>query len=186
MQNIWLTGYRNYELGIFKNDDVKIDIIKYALKQRLIAFIEDGGKWILSGPQLGVEQWAIESALELKKEYNDLKVGLLLPFANFGKQWQQEKQQKLLNLKEQVDYWANVSDNNYQGPKQLQNYQKFMLEHTQGSILLYDLEREGKSQYDYQVISAYQVQHADYALAMLTFDDLQEYAQDFAEKQNFA
>lgn len=184
MNNIWLTGYRNYELGIFKDNDPKIEVIKYALKQKIVAFLEDGGHWLLTGPQLGVEQWGIQTVIDIKQDYPELKVGMLLPFNNFGSQWQIEKQQNLLSLKEKVDYWVNVSNNDYQGPEQLQNYQKFMLEHTQGSILMYDLEHEGKSKYDYQVIQNYQKQH-NYLLDMISFDDLQEYAQDFVENQNF-
>ncbi len=32
--NLWVTGYRSYELGVFNSKDKKVEVIKYALQRR--------------------------------------------------------------------------------------------------------------------------------------------------------
>ncbi len=70
MSRLWVSGYRSYELGIFQSKDPKVTIIKEAIKQFICQRIDDGVDWIITGPQLGVEQWTIEVTLELKKRFS--------------------------------------------------------------------------------------------------------------------
>lgn len=46
---LWVTGYRSYELGIFKTDDKKIEVIKYALRQLFERKLDEELEWIISG-----------------------------------------------------------------------------------------------------------------------------------------
>lgn len=181
MSRLWVSGYRSYELGVFKEVDKRLDIIKYALKKELIMQIEQGVTWIITGPQLGVEQWSIEIVLELKKEY-DIKIALIAPYDNFQKNWQEEKQAKFLKLKTTVDYYATVSKKDYENPRQLKNWQDFMLSHTDASLLVYDVEREGKPIYDFNKITYFRQNH-DYGLQLISFDDLQQYAIEYGEEE---
>lgn len=69
MQRLWVTGYRSYELNVFNDHDPKITIIKYALKNYFISLLEEGQlDWIITGANLGVEQWAAEVGVELNKK----------------------------------------------------------------------------------------------------------------------
>ena len=66
MQRLWVTGYRSYELNTFSDNDPKIAVVKYVLKRRFVDLIEEGQlDWIITGANLGVEQWAAEVGLEL-------------------------------------------------------------------------------------------------------------------------
>ena len=67
MDRIWITGFRNYELGIFNNKDPKLTIINFAINKLLTNAIYDDCNWLITGGQLGIEQWAIEEALNLKQ-----------------------------------------------------------------------------------------------------------------------
>lgn len=96
---LWLSGYRSYELGIFNEQDLKVKVIKAALKERLVAKLDQGLEWVITGPNLGVEQWGLEVVLELKKAYPDLKLALLEPYADFSSRWQEAKQVKLAQLR---------------------------------------------------------------------------------------
>ena len=59
MQRIWISGYRSYELGTFGDKDPKITVIKYAIKQYLTNLLEEGQlDWVITGANLGVEQWS--------------------------------------------------------------------------------------------------------------------------------
>ena len=48
IKRLWLSGYRSYELGVFKKDDPKEKVIKHVLKERLIHLIENGTEWIIT------------------------------------------------------------------------------------------------------------------------------------------
>ncbi|MCM0598491.1 DUF1273 domain-containing protein [Periweissella fabalis] len=181
MTRLWVTGYRAYELGIFKKDDPKIKIIKYALKAELIRQFEQGVDWVITGPQLGIEQWTIEVVNELKQDYA-VKIAMMAPYLNIEKNWNDEKKGQLAKLKTQVDYYASVSMQEYQNPSQLKGYQKFMVNHTDCALMIYDPEFEGKTKHDYALITNLQISK-NYTWQTVSFDDLQEFAIAFGEEQ---
>lgn len=184
LSRLWITGYRNYELGVFNDSDSKVTIIMLALKNAIEQSILDGADWIISGGQLGTEQWALKAANELKTQYpNEFQTAMMLPFAEFGQKWGEVNQLTLNQTKTTVDFSATVSDKPYHSPEQLRNYQEFMLTHTDQAILLYDLESPGKPKYDYERIIKFAENH-EYSYRLITFDDLQETAEEYQENLN--
>ena len=141
---LWVTGYRSYELGIFNDNDPKAAVIKYCLENNLNSLLEKGLEWVITGGQLGTEQWALEVAEKIAMTNFELKTSLMYPFSEFGNNWKEDKKIKLKELEENCDFSAKVSSRPYESPQQLRNYQRFMLEHTEGCLLLYDKENEGK------------------------------------------
>jgi len=178
-----MSGYRSYELNVFSDQDDKLKVIKYALTSYLTEQIEDGVDWLITGGQLGVEQWCAEVGLELKKTYPELKVAMMLPYAKFGGRWNETNQAKLQALLASVDFHAAVSKQTYENPQQLKNYQEFMITHTDGAALVYDPDNPGKPTYDYDIIQSFNEEHP-YPLTIIDFDWLQESANEYAEKQN--
>ncbi|MEC3078540.1 SLOG family protein, partial [Bacillus tropicus] len=47
MKVIAVTGYKPFELGIFKNDHPGVECIKKALHRKLTNFVEDGLEWVI-------------------------------------------------------------------------------------------------------------------------------------------
>lgn len=183
MKRLWVSGYRNYELGIFNAKDKKIIVIKYALKRYFRQLIDEGKlDWVIAGPNLGVEQWALESALELKDNY-PLRVAMMSPYLEFSKRWNENNQAIFSQLKEKVDFFGATSNSPYQNPSQLRNFQNFMINHTDQSLLVYDPEHPGKPKFDYNLIKKYQTEK-DYPLTLVDFYDLQDAAEEYAESQN--
>ncbi|AEV95283.1 SLOG family protein [Pediococcus claussenii] len=180
MSRVWVTGYRSYELGVFDDKDPKLQVIKFALKQKLLNIINEGAEWILTGPQMGVEQWTVATVKSLKEEYPELKVAMMFPFTEFGSQWNESNQGKLQEAKIQADFSDFVSNKPYQSPEQLRNYQSFMLGHTDRLLMVYDEERPGKSQYDFDAALKFAEQH-DYPIDLLDFYDLEEFANEYQE-----
>lgn len=184
MSRLWITGYRNYELGIFNDSDPKVTIIMLALKNAIEQSILDGTDWIISGGQLGTEQWALKAAVELKQLYpNEFQTAMMFPFQEFGNQWGETNKLALNQVQATVDFSATVSDKAYHSPEQLRNYQEFMLTHTDQAILLYDLESPGKTKYDYDRIVKFAGSH-NYPYRLITFDDLQETAEEYQDNLN--
>ena len=184
MRRLWLTGYRSYELNAFQDDDPKVAVVKRVLTQRLTSLLEedDDEVWVITGPQLGVEQWGAAVALELKKSFRQLKVAMMLPFADFGQQWNTTNRDRLLNLRDRVDFAREVTTKPYESPEQLRLYQRFMLDHTDSMLMVYDPDHPGKPKYDYELAHKYGDQQ-DYLVDLVDFDELQEVAMEWGEEQ---
>ena len=184
MRRLWLTGYRSYELNAFQDDDPKAAVVKRVLTQRLTSLLEedDDEFWVITGPQLGVEQWGAAVALELKKNFRQLKVAMMLPFADFGQQWNTTNRDRLLNLRDRVDFAREVTTKPYESPEQLRLYQRFMLDHTDSMLMVYDPDHPGKPKYDYELAQKYGDQQ-DYPVDLVDFDELQEAAIEWGEEQ---
>lgn len=184
MRRIWVSGYRAYELQVFKDDDPKAEVIKEVLKSVLTELLNESTEefWLLTGPQMGVERWAAEVGIQLQRDYQQLKVAIMSPFADFGSRWKEDNQLALNKIKQKVDFVGNVSQEPYQSPQQLKNYSRFMLEHSEGAVMVYDIDSEGKPLWDYRAIKRFQERH-DYSLRLIDFDELQEAAEEWVERQ---
>ncbi|QNQ80413.1 DUF1273 domain-containing protein [Lactobacillus sp. PV034] len=180
MKRLWVSGYRSYELGIFNQKDKKIEVIKYALRKYFLQKLESADlDWIISGPNLGVEQWALEEGVSLRSDYS-VHVSMISPYLDFSKRWNENNQLAFNKLKDKVDFFGATSNSPYQNPGQLRNYQNFMLQHTDEALLIYDPEHPGKTKYDYDLIKKFQDNHA-YQLTLLDFYDLQDLAEEYEE-----
>ena len=47
MTSILVTGYRSFELGIFKDKDPKIAVIKKAIKRAILGYCDQGLDWLI-------------------------------------------------------------------------------------------------------------------------------------------
>ena len=184
MKRLWTTGYRAYELGVFDEKNPKIAVIKDVLQKQLRYQLDSTSEdfWLITGPQMGVERWSIESALTIKVDYPQLKIALMEPYADFAARWNENNQARLAAIKAQVDFAGRVSEKKYESPEQLRAYQNFMLHYTDGALLIYDPEREGKTVWDWRAINRYREQNADYSMRMIDFDELQEAAEEYSER----
>ena len=79
MKTLLIVGYNAFDLGIFDEKDMKLTVIKTAIRKNLEAFAADGLEWLIFGGNLGFEYWVLEVANEMKKDYN-LKFATIFPF----------------------------------------------------------------------------------------------------------
>lgn len=173
---VYVTGYRSFELGVFKENDPKITVIKKVLKKELQQLIEEGLEWILVSGNLGIERWVTEVVAELKTDYPELKLGIMYPFMEFGNNWNETNQEKKRLAEQLADYIAAVSHQTYRSPSQLKNHTQFLLEHTDGCLLIYDTEFPGKTQYFLRDAQNFQQDHP-YEIRMVSMDDLQNFSE---------
>ena len=157
---MYISGYRSFELGVFKENDPKITVIKKVLKKEIQQLVEEGLEWVLTSGNLGIETWVTEVVAELKQEYPELKLGIIYPFKEFGNNW----------------YVEAVSHQAYQSPSQLRNHTRFLLDHTDGCLLIYDPEFPGKTQYFLKEAQTYQQDHS-YEIRLVSMDDLQNFSE---------
>lgn len=174
MVSVLVVGYKAFDLGIFGDKDQRLEIIKAAIRRDLIYLLENGMKWLVFTGNLGFEVWVLEVAKELQEEYN-FQLATIFIFENQGENWNEVNQEKLANFKN-VDF-IKYAYPSYENPSQFRTYNQFLLESTDGAYLFYDEENETKLKYLYRMMK----ENEQYHIKKLTFDDLNEMAENFSE-----
>ncbi|MHA6251565.1 SLOG family protein [Oceanobacillus sp. CAU 1775] len=172
MKVLHITGYKSLELGIFKEDDPKVSIIKYAIKKRIIGFIEEGLEWVIVSGQMGVELWTAEIVLDLKEEY-EINLAVFPPFENQDKRWPDNLKEKYQEITMTADFFKPLYQGDYKAPYQFQAKNMWLVDKSDASLLLIDEEYPGSVKFFYDVAKkeeAYPV----YLITPLDLDDIVE------------
>lgn len=180
IKNLYVSGYRSYEVGVFSNDDPKLFYIKEFFKRRLIGYIESGLEWVIISGNLGTEQWVAEVVLDLKETYPEIRLGILLPYLEFAGNWNEGNQALFNEIIQKADYTNYTSNKPYENPGQLKNNQAFIIQNTDGCLLFYDVENEGKVSFVHDMALLYQENHP-YEIEKVGFDELQWFVNDLEE-----
>ena len=171
MKTIVVTGYKPMELGIYKNDDQRIFYIKESLKNKLAGLVEEGLEWVLMSGQMGVELWAGEVVMDLKETY-DIQIGLLPPFINQESRWPDDMKHQYEELTMVADFYQPIYEKEYQGPYQFKAKDQFLIDHSDGVLMLYDEDTPGSP--DFLRKRAIAAEEKGYKILYITPFDLQE------------
>ena len=69
MTTALILGYSAFDLGLFNDKDIRIDIIKQAIRRDLESLAEEGVTWLVFTGTLGFEYWVLEVAQDMKADY---------------------------------------------------------------------------------------------------------------------
>ncbi|WP_035504983.1 SLOG family protein [Halobacillus karajensis] len=172
MKTIVVTGYKPIEMGIFKHNDPKVHFIKETIRRRLLSYIEEGLEWVLVSGQMGVELWAAEVVLDLKEEY-EIQLGVLPPFENQEERWPEDVKQVYEELTMLADFYQTIYKKGYDGPYQFRAKDQFLINHSDGCLVLFDEDTEGSPQYFLRIAKNAQ-EKSDYKVHYITPFDLDE------------
>ncbi|MGT2908199.1 DUF1273 domain-containing protein [Streptococcus dentiloxodontae] len=167
MTSLLVTGYKSFELAIFKDNDPRIAIIKKAIKRDLLRYLNEGLEWLVLTGNLGFEYWTLEVAKSLQDDYG-FQIATIFPFETHGKNWNEENKEKLAAFK-QVDF-VKYTFSEYYSPNQFRQFNQFLIDNTSQAYLFYDPENETHLKYFYDMI----MEKENYPLRCLTFEDLNE------------
>ena len=177
MKVLYITGYKAFELGIFKQDHEAVTFIKKAIRNRLLPLVEEGLEWVIISGQLGTELWAAEVVFDLQKEYEQLKLGILLPFLHQEESWNETNREYYQSIVERADFVEAIFKKPYEGPQQLRVKNQYMVLKSDAMLIIYDSEKEGSPKYPY-VEAQKRNERSDYPILKISFDDLQQVAED--------
>lgn len=177
MKVLYVTGYKAFELGIFKQDHEAVKYIKKAIQSRLLPIVEEGLEWVIISGQLGTELWAAEVVFDLREEYTQLKLGILLPFLNQEESWNEINREYYQAILAQADFVDAIFKKPYEGPQQLRIKNQYMVQKSDAMLILYDSEKEGSPKYPYLEAQKRQNQ-SEYRIWNISFDDLQQVAEE--------
>lgn len=147
MNRLVVTGYKASELGIFSEKHPGIGIIKKAITKQLLSLLDEGLEWVVVSGQWGVEIWAAEAVLELKKTYPQLRLAVITPFLEQEENWKEDKQNLYRSVLQRADYVNSVTKSKYDGPWQFRAKNQFLLRNSDGMLLVYDEENEASPKF---------------------------------------
>ncbi|WP_068675534.1 SLOG family protein [Oceanobacillus sp. Castelsardo] len=173
MKNLVVSGYKSTELGIFKENDPRVTFIKAAIEKRLISCIEEGLEWIIITGQLGVEMWTAEVVLDLKENYN-INIAMIPPFENQENRWPDPLKEKYQELTFVVDFFQPLYKGEYKGPYQFQAKNKWLVEKSDGCLLLMDEDNPGSNKYLYDIVK----EKKGYNVYLITPMDLEDIVEE--------
>jgi uncharacterized phage-like protein YoqJ len=177
-----VTGYKAHELGVFNDKHPGIKYIKKALEKRISALLEEGLEWVIISGQLGVELWAAEVILEFKIEFPELQLAVITPFLEQEKNWNEQKQEHYRSILEEADFVSSVTKREYEGPWQFKARNQFLLDHTDGMLIIYDEENVGTPKYILEEAIA-RMENDGYELIIMNSYDLQVVVEEEQEKE---
>jgi uncharacterized phage-like protein YoqJ len=172
MKVLAVSGYKAFELGIFKNDHPSVFYIKEAIRKSLLPKLEEELEWVLISGQLGVELWAAEVVFELQNDFPGLKLAVITPFLNQDATWSEHNKEWYESILAQANFVDSVTKKGYEKPWQFRLKNQFFIEKSDSLLLMYDQEKEGSPKYLYEMALHYQNSHT-YPVELITFYDLQ-------------
>ncbi|MBP1994475.1 DUF1273 domain-containing protein [Paenibacillus eucommiae] len=178
MKSILVTGYRAHELSIFDQKHKGIAYIKKAIEAKLAPLVEEGLEWVVTSGQYGVDLWACEVVIDMKKRYPHLKLSIIAAYQNPEEKWKEDKQNYYRDILRGVDYYGTVSNQPYSGTWQLSARDDLLLRKTDGIILFYD-EDSGEASPKFIKQRALKRHEQDgYLYFSITAEDVQGIADD--------
>ncbi|MCF6408172.1 DUF1273 domain-containing protein [Pseudalkalibacillus salsuginis] len=178
MKVLAVTGYKGHELGIFSNKHEAVPYIKGILKKRLAHLVEEGLEWVVIGGQLGVELWAGEAVIELKDPYPDVKLAVLTPFQHQEQRWKENTQEYYRRILSQADFVDSISKSPYENPGQLKAANQFIIEKTDGLLMLYDADQPGSPEFYLKTAHKYVELGNEYPILSISFFDVNDYIEE--------
>lgn len=183
MKVLTISGYKSHELGIFKNDDKSVDYIKKAIEKPLLGFLDEGLEWVLISGQMGVELWAAEVVFELQLHFPELKLAILTPFLNQESKWNESNKEYYDFIISQADFVDSITKREYESPLQFRQKNQFLVDKSDGLLLVYDEEKEGSPKFLLEIAKKKQ-QVTSFMINTINFFDLQSVVEEETMKNS--
>lgn len=177
IKRLLVTGYKAHELGIFNDSHPGVPIIKKAIENQMRALLDEGLEWVILSGQLGVETWAAELVVELKKEFPQLKYSIITPFLEQEKNWNEQKKENYQRLIALADFHTSVTKKPYEAPWQFIEKNKFLIRNTDAMLIIYDDENEGSPKFIKKIAQSY-AENNNYPIISIDAYDLQVIADE--------
>ncbi len=136
------TGYRPDKFPfLIENGNSEYEKLKIKINDALISLIDDGYLTYYTGMAMGFDIIAAEAVLELKKQYNNLRLICALPFPEQGKGFPVEWRERFNNIINNADEVISINDKYYKGCYSRRN--NFMVNKCDYVITWFDGQKGG-------------------------------------------
>lgn len=178
-----ITGYKSFEIGVFNDKDIKLQLIKAVLKKRLIQLMEEGLEWVLISGQIGTEIWAAQVVLELQDLGFPIQLAVITPFKEPHLNWNEKNQEIMEEIILAADFYESLSNRPYENPSQFKTKDIYFLKKSDGALIFYDVEHEASPKYFLQLAKKYQETNP-YEILLIDFFEISSLAEELQENMD--
>ena len=129
------TGHRPEKLARSERE------IKAALTKEINQAVQDGLTVFITGMARGVDLWAAEIVLTLRKRNKEMKLICAVPHEGFETRWSSEWKRLYWRVKEEADLVRVISKGYHSGVYQIRN--QWMVDHASRVIAVYNGQPSG-------------------------------------------
>ena len=135
MKSCAFTGHRPQNLPFgFREDDERCTALKETLKKQIISLITDENvTHFISGMALGVDMYAAEIVLELKKTYPDITLESAIPCETQAAKWNAAMRERYYGIAAQCDKETLLQT--HYTPDCMDKRNRYMVDHADTSLL---------------------------------------------------
>lgn len=128
-KTVCFTGHRPEKLpGCSGENNTLLSMLKSMLYYRIYMAAQTGFEYFISGLARGIDLWAAESVIEIKKKYSHIKLICAKPYPEHGSTFRGEDLWSLNNVLEKADEIICVSDHYSRDCYKLRN--QFMVDNS--------------------------------------------------------
>lgn len=109
MFKVAFTGHRDSKLPFCGENDPKLQKFRSELNKKIIEMISDGATEFFSGMALGVDTYAAEEVLKLKKQYPEVNLTAVIPCLEQDSLWTAAQKQKYCEILAQCSRQISTS-----------------------------------------------------------------------------
>jgi len=148
-QSCAFTGHRptRFSFG-FDEGDERCEKIKALMREHIEVLIAGGVTWFYTGMALGVDQWAAEIVLALKKTHPKLKLVAVRPCETQADGWSEEQYERHFDTLALCDDVFTMQSRYSQGVMHKRN--RFLVDHAKYLLAVYDGGADGGTAYTVQ------------------------------------
>ncbi len=142
------TGHRPYRLPFHCEEDPGCVLLKASLTEQIEGLIQGGVQNFLSGMAMGVDLWAAEIVLKMRRKNPHLKLICALPCPSQADRWSISMQERYSAILDQSDEQLMISP--VYEPGCMQKRDRWMVEHADLLLAVYDGILRGGTAYTLQ------------------------------------
>lgn len=148
------TGHRQQKLSRSEG------AVKRELKRAIIAAVKSGYTTFITGMAYGVDIWAGEIVVKLKRRNPELHLIAAVPFEGFESRWSKDWKERYADLLGKADLVRYICPSYHAGAYQRRN--EWMVDHSALVIAVFNGEKSGtKNTIDYAARCGVQVNYID-------------------------
>lgn len=117
--------------------------LKAALSEQAELVYQEGIRQYWFGGAVGVDLWAAEAVLELKKKHPDIRLSCAIPFPGYDEAWRKESRERLARLLSSCVEVTTVCDQHRPDAYKRRNY--YMVDCCRTLIAVFDQDRSVRS-----------------------------------------
>jgi len=110
--------------------------VKKKLQREIERAYEDGYRTFITGMSRGVDLWAAQSAMDLRKVFPDIRIIAAIPFEGFESKWPEEWKRLYHKMLKKVDLKVKLAEEYV--PECYQRRNRWMVDHSSLLIAYYN------------------------------------------------